>query len=147
MPRRAPRPRLRDGVGRGAAGRSGELAGALVELEGFDLPVELGAAGRLAWLQFAANPMPWWTDADLSTVAQYCSALDVLDAARSGPVYAWAAANREVRSLADALGLTPMARARLGLKKGPGVPRSPLAAADEPREPIPVDVLLGDLPA
>lgn len=118
-----------------------------MELEQFDLPVELGGAGRLAWLQFAANPMPWWTDADVPTVAQYCSALDVLDAARSGPAYAWAAANREVRSLADALGLTPMARARLGLRKGPGVPGSALAGAAHPDGPAKVysiDELLGD---
>jgi phage terminase small subunit len=99
----------------------------------------------LQWLQFAADPMPWWTEADLSTVAQYCAALDVLEAARGGKAYAWAAASREVRALADALGLTPMARARMGLRKpkaGGGRGGDDAGRDGSPAPVIPIDELL-----
>ena len=151
MPKRSPRPRLREGVGQARAGRGRELSGPTVVLEEYDLPLELAGAGRIQWLQFAANPMTWWTEADLPTIAQYCAALDAVDRARTGSPAGWAAASREVRALADALGLTPMARARMGLRKSPhtgGIEDPDSGSGDDtgadPAEVIPFGSLVDD---
>lgn len=145
MPKRAPRPTLRQGVGQSKSGRAGEI-GAPVDLTGYDVPLKLGAPGRLQWLQFAADPMPWWTEADLPTVAQYCAALDAVERAQDGSAAGWAAASREVRALADALGLTPMARARMGLRRAPGPSSGSSSGGDGPAEGDPAPVIpLGDL--
>lgn len=147
MPKRSPRPRLREGVGRTRGGRSDELLGPQVVLEDYDLPLELAGAGLIQWLQFAADPMPWWTEADLPTIAQYCASPDALEAAREGSMSGWAVVSKEIRALADALGLAPMARARMGLRRPTGAGRVPAGGSKqvdegEPARVIPLDELV-----
>ncbi len=147
MPKKAPRPKLRDAVGETKEGRNAETAGPRLDMLEYDIPFELGGKGRIQWLQWSADPLPWWSDADLPTVAQYCAALDAIEAARGGSAAGLGVAHKELRHLADALGLTPMSRARLGLRKTPVQPDWDDADAENPGGPaevISLDDLLDD---
>ena len=148
MPKRIPRPRLREGVGQSKVGRSSALDGPPVDLADYDLPFELSGAGRLQWLQFAGDPMPWWTEADLPSIAHFCLILGRLGDTEGAD--SLSKLSRELRMLEDQLGLSPMARARMGLSK----PSFPVpnwqieivsdAVSRRRRGPIPIDDLLAD---
>ncbi len=138
MPKRVPRPRLRKGVGESRAGRFSEFEGEPLDFVGFDLPVELNAAGQLQWLQFSADPLPWWTEADLPAIAHCCFLFGRLSECDSAD--AVSKISRELRQVEDSLGMTPMSRARMALRQPP----APAPDVSVRRRPIPVDVLLAD---
>lgn len=146
MTRRAPRPRLREGVGEARRPGHGLEDGRRIDLLAYDPPFKLSGRGLLQWQQFAADPMPWWSDADLPTIAQYCAAISKLTPGMGAN--GWALVSRELRQLSDALGLNPMARARLKLGKGPVAGASADQPADtdgEEAEVIPIgDLVDGD---
>jgi phage terminase small subunit len=127
------RPELRAATGRAPDGRAGELEGEPLNLVAYDVPVDLGEAGRLQWLNFAEAPLPWWTEADLPTIAQYCVCWD--DVHTTSPSNK-ANLHRELRMLADQLGLSPMSRARMAINKTPAQRKN--AGDDEGGKPAEV---------
>ncbi len=113
MTKRTPRPTLRNGVGQGKAKTDRHQKPAdLLELELFDPMFPLNAAGRDQWARFAADPLPWWTDADVPTISHFCLIVGRMSVRNIG-VDSLTKLSREARMLEDQLGLSAMSRARL----------------------------------
>lgn len=113
MPKREPRPTLREGVGQGKTAAAGARpTGPLLELEQFDPPFPLNDHGRAQWAAFASDPMPWWTDADVPSIGHYCLLVGRMSS-KGTSNDALTKLSRELRLVGDQLGVTPMSRARL----------------------------------
>lgn len=102
-----------------------------------EFPTGLRAPGKEAWTTYWTSPMAQVaTDADKQALTRYCKALDELATAqremgrqrlvegsqgqpRLNPLAAWIQSRESViTQLEDRLGLTPLARMRLGIATG-----------------------------